>query len=114
MTTRDQQIKASISKKQALRELWKRGKLDYKRHSGQVRMKKYIDESDSDVIPILASRRMGKSFELLIQAVELCNVKPNAIVKYICPRLKMVKTIVGPNMRAILADCPDDMRTTWK
>jgi hypothetical protein len=114
MTTRDQQIKAKISKKQALRELWKRGNLDYKRHSGQVRMKKYIDESDSDIIPILASRRMGKSFELLIEAVELCNIKPNAIVKYICPRLKMVKTIVGPNMRAILEDCPEDMRPTWK
>lgn len=102
------------SKSQAIRELWKRGDLDYKRHKSQLRIKDYINEQTSDVVSILASRRLGKSYELLLEAVELCRQKPGAIVKYICPRLKMVKMIVAPNMRTILQDCPLELRPEWK
>ena len=104
----------AVSKKEAIRQLWKMGNLDYKRHASQLLMKKYIDEAVKKVIPILASRRLGKSYEVLLEAVELCQSKDYAIVKYICPRLKMVKTIVNFNMRIILEDCPDDMRPEWK
>ena len=103
-----------VSKKEAIRQLWKLGNLDYKRHPAQLKMKEYIQDSEQQIIPVLASRRLGKSFEALIEAVELCQSKSHAIVKYICPRLKMVKTIVNPNMRIILEDCPDDMRPEWK
>jgi hypothetical protein len=106
--------KQNISKKDIYRELWKRGNLDYKRHESQLKIKEYIHNCKEDVIPILASRRLGKSFELLLEAVELCNEKPNAIVKYICPKLRMVKQIVGPNMRTILQDCPEHLRPEWK
>ena len=104
----------AANKDQAIRELWRRGDLDYKRHEGQMRMKNYIEEFDSDIVSILASRRLGKSYELLLEAVELCRKKPGAIVKYICPRLKMVKMIVAPNMRKIMEDCPQELRPEWK
>jgi len=54
--------KSEVSKREALREIWSRGKLDYKRHSGQAKIKSYIGEDPRDIIPILASRRLGKSF----------------------------------------------------
>jgi len=103
-----------VSKREALREIWSRGDLSYKRHDGQLKMRDYILKDKRDIIPILASRRLGKSFEMTVEAVELCMTTPNAIVKYVCPRLKMVKTIVQPNMRVILEDCPRDLRPEWK
>ncbi|MCK5138476.1 MAG: terminase family protein, partial [Thermodesulfovibrionia bacterium] len=104
----------SVSKKEAIRQLWKIGNLDYKRHKSQLIMKEHIDKSEKMITPILASRRLGKSYEVLLRAVELCVAKKYAIVKYICPRLKMVKTIVNNNMRIILEDCPEEMRPEWK
>jgi PBSX family phage terminase large subunit len=104
----------SVSKKDAIRQLWKIGNLDYKRRSNQILMRDHIQNASKKIVPILASRRNGKSFEILLQAIELCNSKKYAIVKYICPRLKMVKTIVNFNMRIILEDCPDEMRPEWK
>lgn len=104
----------TVSKKEAIRQLWKIGNLNYKRHKTQLKIKNYINDASSSIISILASRRLGKSFEVLLQAIELCNTKKFAIVKYICPRLKMVKTIVNVNMRIILEDCPEDMRPEWR
>ena len=106
--------KPKLTKELAIRELWGRGILDYKRRSNQELIRDYIKKSEKDIITILASRRQGKSYELLIQAVELCLGKKDAIVKYICPRLKMVSTIVHPNMKTILTDCPANMRPEWK
>lgn len=106
--------KADIERKQAIRELWRRGALDYKRRDNQKLIRDFIYKDGRDIITILASRRQGKSYELLVQAVELCQTKPDAIVKYICPRLKMVKTIVLPNMKTIIADCPPEMQPEWK
>jgi hypothetical protein len=107
--------KQKVNKRDVYRELWKRGNLDYKRHYSQMTIKNYIkDYNKGKIVTILASRRLGKSFELLLEAVELCNEKPNAIVKYICPKLRMVKQIVGPNMRKIMEDCPENMRPEWK
>lgn len=103
-----------VSKRDAIRKLWKIGNLNYKRHKSQLKIKEYIKSSNKQIIPILASRRLGKSFELLVEAIELCTTKKHAVVKYICPRLKMVKTIVNSNMRIILEDCPKDMRPEWK
>lgn len=107
-------MSAQVSKKDAIRQLWKMGNLDYKRRSNQIKMRDHIDNSKSKVVKILASRRNGKSFEILMEAIELCNTKKFAIVKYICPKLRMVKTIVNVNMRIILEDCPEDMRPEWK
>ena len=106
--------KKSVSKREALREIWSRGDLDYKRHPGQLTIKEYIKNDKRDIIPILASRRLGKSFELIMEAVEMCVTDPHSMVKYVCPQLKMVKEIVLPNMRIILEDCPVDMKPEWK
>ncbi len=103
-----------VSKKDAIRQLWRTGNLDYKRRSNQILMRDHIKNAKKKIVPVLASRRNGKSFEILMQAIELCNTKKYAIVKYICPKLKMVKTIVNLNMRIILEDCPDELRPEWR
>jgi len=51
---------------------------------------------------------------MCILACEICIRKPGAIVKYICPKQKMVKTILKPIMRQILEDCPPEVRPEYK
>ena len=47
-------------------------------------------------------------------AIELCISKPGAIVKYACPKQKMVERIIKPRIREIIADCPEEMKPEWK
>lgn len=103
-----------ITKKQAIHELWRRGQLSYMLKGKQVDLYNAIEEADLDINVILASRRFGKSFTLFVKAVEKCVSKPHAIIKYLCPKQKMAKTIIKPNMRLILRDCPPDMLPEWK
>lgn len=114
MSKRANKRSKTIKKEQAIRELWRRGILDYKRNPNQEIIRDFIRNDERDIITILASRRQGKSFELILEAVELCLHKKDAVVKYICPRLKMVATIVHPNMKSIIKDCPANMRPEWK
>jgi len=47
-------------------------------------------------------------------AIETCLRKKNAIVKYVCPKQRMVKTILKPIMRQLLEDCPPDIKPEYK
>lgn len=103
-----------ISKKDAVRELWYRGKLTYKLHDVQKKMlSAYIDQN-REVTVIACSRRLGKSYLLCLLASEICIQTPNSIVKYVCPRKNMVKTILDPIMKEIFKDCPPEMRYEFK
>lgn len=51
---------------------------------------------------------------MCVLAIEACLRQPNVIVKYVCPKQKMVKTILKPRMREILEDCPDELRPEYK
>lgn len=103
-----------ISQRAIIAELWRRGELSYKLNSCQQKMEAFFEGDTRDVIPILAARRTGKSFYLVVKAVSVCNKVPNAIVKYICPKQKMVQTIIKPIMRVILKDCPEPLKPEWK
>ena len=103
-----------VSRKEAVQILWKRGILKWKLHDIQKKMYDVINESQDHVITMLCSRRIGKSYELCVLASEICINTPNAVVKYICPRKKMVKTIIGPIMRTIFSDSPKELRPEFK
>lgn len=104
----------TITAKDAIRELWARGILQYKLHPVQKKMMaSYISHND-EITVISCSRRLGKSFLLCLLAVEKCIQTPNAIVKYVCPTKKQVKDIVEDIMRILLADCPPEMMPQFK
>lgn len=63
---------------------------------------------------MLISRQNGKSFLLSILALEACLKKPDAVVKFVTPKLKMVKNILNKNMKVILKDCPIEVMPEWK
>lgn len=49
------------------------------------------------------------SYTLCVLAIEECLKKPYAVVKYLAPQQKMVRTILKPLMREILGDCPKEL-----
>lgn len=98
--------KKELTKAQAIAKLWDIGNLSYKLKGVQRDIRNNIVDNPSKRSTILASRRTGKSYTLCVVATEVCTRTPNAIVKYVCPKQKMVKTIVRPIMREILQDCP--------
>lgn len=104
----------SLTPKDALRELWSRGILSWKLHDIQKKMQASYIQQNKEITVIACSRRLGKSFWLCTLAVEQCIRVPNSIVKYVCPKKNMVKTILQPIMREILKDCPAEMKAEFK
>lgn len=109
-----QNNEVTISKKDAIRELWYRGNLSYKLHPSQKKMMDTYLSQQKEITVIVCSRRFGKSFALCMLAVETCLKTSNAIVKYVCPKKNMVKTILQPIMRDILIDCPPEIKPEFK
>jgi len=103
-----------LNRSEAVTELWNRGVLKWKLHDGQKEIYNAIEESTVKTLVVCSSRQLGKSYLLLTIATEICLQKPNAIVKYICPRQKQVKTILKPTMIEIMKDCPPELRPDLK
>lgn len=103
-----------ISKRDAIYTLWRRGVLKWKLHEVQKKMYGSIIEYDKEITTITCARRLGKSFLMCILAAEQCLKEPNSIVKYVCPRQKMVETIIRPIMNDIFSDCPPEMKPEFK
>jgi hypothetical protein len=95
-------------------ELWRRGLLGYKRHATQKKIKAAVDASKHRSHYLLCSRRLGKTFELLLEAFEICLQKPGARVLYLAPWAKDAGDISGDTAAKILADCPEDLKPEFK
>lgn len=103
-----------ISQNQAKKILWHKGILKWKLHDLQKKIYDSFYANDDYITTLLISRQTGKSFLLCALAIETCIKKPNAIVKYACPKQKMVKTILKPIMRKLLEDCPAELMPEYK
>lgn len=103
-----------INPKDAIRELWYRGILSYKLHAIQQQMTASYISQNKEITVIACSRRLGKSFWLCALAVEQCQKVPHSIVKYVCPKKNMVKTIIQPIMTEICKDCPAELKPEFR
>lgn len=99
---------------EARKILWERGILTFKLDHTQLEMVNNFKFSEKKVTVWSCSRRLGKTRTLCLLAIEYCIKKPNAIVKFLCPTQKMVKTNIRPIMRELTADCPEEMRPIEK
>jgi len=106
--------KSKLTRKEILAALWKRGDLEYKLNPAQEKMHKVFETDDRKIVPILASRRTGKTFYLVLLSVMKCIKKEFATIKFLCPTQKQVKTNIRPIMREILKDCPELLKPEWK
>lgn len=66
------------------------------------------------MLPVVnQSRRTGKSYGLLVMAIEKCLQTPNATVHYVCGTSVMATKIISQNMPQVLADCPEDLKPKY-
>lgn len=105
---------AAELRKQAIAELWLRGDLDFKRHSGQLLIKKTIKQAPGRKRFALCSRRFGKSVDRVLDAMETCIQISGARVVYLAPWAKNAAEIASDIMSMILEDCPPHLRPEWK
>lgn len=112
-----------MSKKDKLKELeiraakeklWRMGNLEWKLKGIQKEMRDAVYSSKGKKTVFLCARRLGKSFTMMLIAVEYCVKNPNTIVKVLFPKKKDAKQVVREQMKEILKDCPDDLRPDWK
>lgn len=107
-------IKANLTRYQAVEKLWEMGELSWKLRGCQTEIRENILNNPDKIQVLAAGRRTGKSYTLCLIALELCLKHPNTIVKYACPKQKMVSTIIRPIIRDILEDCPRHLQPEWK
>lgn len=98
--------KASASKQEAIKQLWRRGNLLWKCHSVQKEMYDKFYNSSYRVQVWLLSRRSGKSHMMALLAVEQALRKANSIIKFVAPTKLQINNILRPIFKKILSDCP--------
>lgn len=94
--------------------LWQRGNLRYLLHATQLKILVTMSETKSRKFMLLCSRRLGKTYLLCVQAIQLCLQKKNARVLFVAPFSKDAQEISTDTMVQILADCPPELRPEWK
>lgn len=103
-----------ITKQEALNQLWNRGELLFKLDSNQKELYNLYHNTKEKINVWLLSRRSGKSYSLLVLALEQCIRYPNSIVKYVAPTKMQLKTIIRPLLKKILDSCPEDVAPVFK
>jgi PBSX family phage terminase large subunit len=102
--------KAKQSREDVISELWRRGELSWKLNKVQKELKNTVDNDDTKTSVVVVSRRTGKTYWLVIEALMQCIKHPNSVVKFLFPKSKDAKTNIIPIMRMITEDCPEDVK----
>jgi hypothetical protein len=104
-----------LTRAQLVAEAWRRGVLRYKLRDHQRSLHDFISEwrDDESRKVVKSARRFGKSFGLCLYATEFAIRKPGAQIRFAAPTEKALRKIIRPNMRVILADCPERFRPRW-
>jgi Terminase large subunit, T4likevirus-type, N-terminal len=105
----------AFSREQLVAEAWRRGRLRYKLRAHQVSLQDFIAtwRPDESRKVVKCARRFGKSFGLCLYATEFAIQHPGAQIRFAAPTEKALRKIIRPNMRVILADCPERLRPRW-
>lgn len=95
--------------------LWKMGILEWKLDVTQKKIYDFFHGKADKTIVVNASRRLGKTYGLMVMAFEQCLKHPDSIVKFIQPEMSMIrKNVVDEVIMPILMDCPPEMRPEWR
>jgi len=92
---------------------WRRGILGWKLRPIQEKIKDEILTHTSRKSVIHCSRRIGKSYLLVILALEYAMRAPRWPVRYVAPTRVGLRQIIHPLFRDICADCPPPLRPVW-
>lgn len=106
---------ARLNPTQAKEALWRKGVLVWKLNTAQKKIYEVInDKSNEFKIPVFSlSRRIGKTWTLLVIAIEKAIQNPGITIHYVCPTAEMAKKILRDNVRQILEDCPTNLKPKY-
>lgn len=108
---------AQISPERARAELWRRGDLYWKLHSGQQDIHNLIHSIEKRRRPravVRTARRFGKTFSLGAFAMQKCIQRPKTQIPFAAPTAKALKSIVLPQFNELLLTCPPHLRPKYK
>lgn len=108
----DDEVKKAMYKK-TVAPLWKRGNLRFLLDETQLKILEQLEGVNQRKFLLLCSRRLGKSYTLVVLAFALCLRKPNARVLYLAPFGKDAADIVADIATTILETCPDELKPTY-
>lgn len=100
----------SLSRKDAIAELWRRGRLRWMLRDYQQDILSLLDHPTAIVVSGHCSVRIGKTFDAVVAALEMGFQQRHASIKFAYPTLKQAKQVVLPAMRDVLETCPADLR----
>lgn len=97
----------------AVRIAWQRGLLRWKLRAHQTRLYEHLRGSKEVKTVAVCARQFGKTFTVLLYLVEQAIRNPGWQIGYAALTEKSLKKIIRPNMRILLADCPERLRPQW-
>jgi hypothetical protein len=97
----------------AIRELWRRGDLTYKLDYTQRKIWASLIKGSRKWCAC-CSRRLGKSFVLVLYCITCAIKRKNARISYAAPFARDASEIATDLMSDILADCPEDLRPDYR
>lgn len=102
------------TKYEITRERWLRGRLDYKLHDGQKKIKSAIDSSINQLFVGECSRQFGKTVLEAILALSKAFSKKKSKVKIGTAFYTDLIEFIIPAFEFVMLDCPDDLRPVFK
>lgn len=93
-----------------INELWYRGNLLYKLHSGQRIIHESYSKIDKQLFVANCSRQWGKSFWAAVVSVMMALSKHNAQIRYGAAFQSDLLDYIIPTFDNILSDCPDPIK----
>jgi hypothetical protein len=100
-----------VAEREFVERTWYAGDLYYKLHAGQrliYDIVKNLPQGVRDVL-FLCARRFGKSFLIVIMALEDCLRNPGVVVRIVGPELGQTLEIVEYNLNKIINDAPSGL-----
>jgi hypothetical protein len=98
---------------QVIEERWYRGRLRYKLHAGQNVLRDRYENNPNQLFVAECSRQFGKSFEMVVGALELAHQIPNARIKYGTAFHSDLLDFILPAFDIVLQDCPEKIRPKY-
>lgn len=103
-----------FTKKDVLFERWIRGRLNYKLHSGQLRIEEAVNQNQNQLFVGELARQFGKTFWLVKRALEKGFKKKKAKIKIGTAFQTDLVEFILPAFDAVMEDCPESIKPIWK
>lgn len=100
--------------KSAVTTLWTRGSLEYKLHATQLKILEALDAATGRQFFLLCSRRLGKTFLLVLMCFQVALRKPGARVLFLAPWAKDAANIARDTAAKLMADMPAHLQPEFK